>query len=211
MKALPKILLGAGGHAKVLLDVLDLNKQEVIGALTPDRQLWGGKINETPVLGGDDQIERYSPGEIELVNGIGTVGNLEKRIETFEKFKNKGFHFASAIHPSAIISKNVFMGEGVQVMAGCVIQPGCKILENTIINTSVSVDHDCHIGTNCHLAPGVTLSGQVDIGDGTYVGTNATIIQGTSMGSECFIAAGSVVVSDIEDNIKVKGVPAKSY
>ena len=211
MERPPVIVLGAGGHAKVLIDALRLTKRAVIGALTPDRQSCGKQICGFPILGGDDQIERYSPEEIELVNGIGSVADLEKRFQIFERFKRRGFHFSSIVHPSAVIAKGVFMGEGVQVMAGCVIQPDCKILENSICNTSVVVDHDCKIGAHCHLAPGVTLSGAVSVGDHTHIGTKAAVIQGITIGSNCSIAAGSVVVNDISSNTRVKGVPALAY
>jgi len=211
MEEPPVIVLGAGGHAKVLIDVLRLTKRAVIGALVPDRQLWGKEIFGIPILGGDGQLERYSAEEIELVNGIGSVGDLEKRFQIFEEFKIKGFHFSSVVHPSAVIAEGVFMGEGVQVMAGCVIQPDCKILENSICNTSVAVDHDCRIGSHCHLSPGVILSGAVLVGDHTHIGTKAAVIQGIRIGSNCSIAAGSVVVNDIRSNTKVKGVPAAVY
>lgn len=211
MGGLPVIVLGAGGHAKVLIDVLRLTRRAVIGALTPDRQSWGNEILGIPVLGGDDQLERYSAEKIELVNGIGSVGDFEQRVQIFEKFKGRGFHFSSVVHPSTVIAKEVFMGEGVQVMAGCVIQPDCKILKNSICNTSVAIDHDCQIGAHCHLSPGVTLSGGVSVGDRTHIGTKAAVIQGIKIGSNCSIAAGSVVVNDISSNTRVKGVPALAY
>jgi sugar O-acyltransferase (sialic acid O-acetyltransferase NeuD family) len=211
MEEPPVIVLGAGGHAKVLIDVLRLTKRVVIGALVPDRQSWGKEIFGIPILGGDDQLEGYSTEEIELVNGIGSVGDLEKRFQIFEEFKIKGFHFSSVIHPSAVIAESVFMSEGVQVMAGCVIQPDCKILENSICNTSVAVDHDCQIGAHCHLSPGVTLSGGVLVGDRTHIGIKAAIIQEIKIGSNCSVAAGSVVVNDVSSNTRVKGVPALAY
>jgi len=205
------LLLGAGGHAKVLIDILNSNNQKIIGILTPDSQLWGKKLKEVPILGGDDKIEQYSPEEIALVNGIGSVKDLGTRIRIFNHYKQKGFIFATLIHPMAIVAKDVFLGEGVQIMANCVVQPDCKILDNTILNTSASIDHDCHIGTHCHIAPGVTLSGNISMGNNSHIGTGAVIIQNINIGANCIIAAGSVVVQNIRNNKKVKGVPATEY
>jgi sugar O-acyltransferase (sialic acid O-acetyltransferase NeuD family) len=127
----------------------------------------------------------------------------------FEKFKGKGFTFATIVHPSAVVASDVALGEGAQIMAGAIIQPGSRIGMNTIVNTKASVDHDCLIGDHVHLSPGVTLSGDVRIYNGVHIGTGATVIQGITIGANSLVGAGSVVIADVPSEIRVLGAPAR--
>jgi UDP-perosamine 4-acetyltransferase len=202
-------VLGAGGHAKVLVDTLQACILPIMGIVDSDPPMFGTRLLNVPVLGNDDVIEKFSPTEIKLVMGIGSVGLPHKREELYKKYKLRGYCFATVIHPSAVIASDVVIGEGCQVMAGAVIQPGCHIGVNCIVNTSTSVDHDCVIGDHVHIAPGVTLSGGVSISNGVHIGTGATIIQGIKVGSCSIIAAGAVVVNNVADRETVIGIPAK--
>jgi sugar O-acyltransferase (sialic acid O-acetyltransferase NeuD family) len=205
----PVILLGAGGHARVVLDALRATGREVKGILTPESPLWGQDLSGVPILGGDDRVRDYSADDIEIVNGVGSVGDPSARIKIYRDMKKKGFSFAIVIHPSAIIPDNIFIGEGVQVMAGAVIQTGCRVGENVIVNTGVVIDHDCRIADHVHLATGVVLSGGVVIGPTTHVGTGACVVQGIKIGGSVMVAAGAIVVDDIPEGAHVRGVPAR--
>ena len=205
----PLIMIGAGGHAKVLLEALRLTGRQIKGILTLEKALWGKEVWGIPVLGNDDRIDLFNPHETELINGIGSTGNSSTRIRIFEAMSEKSFSFAKVVHPSAIISRDTFLGEGAQVMAGAIIQPGCEIGNNVIINTGAIVDHDCRIGNHVHLAPGVSISGGVTVGAGTHVGTGASVIQGIIIGEAVFVAAGSVVTHDIAKGAQVRGIPAR--
>ncbi|WP_306534960.1 acetyltransferase [Geobacter sp.] len=207
--SLPVIILGAGGHAKVLIDTLLASSTVIAGIVDPALSMHGTEILGVPVLGGDDVVNEFPPSEVQLVNGLGSVGLPVKRQQLFDRFKGMGYNFATVVHPSAVLALDVVLGEGAHVMAGAVIQPGCRIGGNSIINTHASVDHDCIIGDNVHIAPGVTLSGGVTVGDGTHVGTGATMIHGVTIGEQCLVAAGAVVVSNVDRKTTVKGVPAK--
>jgi sugar O-acyltransferase (sialic acid O-acetyltransferase NeuD family) len=207
--SIPIIILGSGGHAKVLIDVLRIRDIKVVGITSIELQDINKKLNGINVIGNDEAIFRYSPESVHLVNGIGYTGKTEKRRELFDFFKGKGYSFAGVIHPSAVVSLDVQMDEGVQVMAGAVIQTGSKIKKNTIINTKVSVDHDCVIGSHVHLAPGVTISGGVQVADDVHIGAGATIIQEIRIGKKCLIGAGSLVLNDVKDGATVFGVPAR--
>jgi len=203
----PVIIIGGGGHAKVLIETLNLLATEIVGIVDPNinqEQIYGLKV-----LRSDQEVFKYIPAKFKLINGIGSIGVTVKRREIYEFYKNKGYFFASVIHPSAIISSDVELGEGVQLMAGVIIQPGSKIGENTIVNTRVSIDHDCEIGNHVHLAPGATLSGLVKIGSGTHIGTGASIIQNISIGENSIIGAGSVVIRNVKNKVKVVGNPAR--
>jgi UDP-perosamine 4-acetyltransferase len=209
--SLPVIILGGGGHAKVLIDALRLSGIEIIGIVDSDPQKKATDVLGVPVVGNDDSVFSYLTDSIYLINGIGSVNRPAMRGELFRRFKAHGFIFASVLHPSAVIAKDVKLAEGVQVMAGAVIQVGSSIGANSIINTKASIDHDCIIGNNVHIAPGATLSGMVQIGNDAHIGTGACIIQGISIGSGSMIAAGAVVTKNVSPASKVRGVPAKEY
>jgi sugar O-acyltransferase (sialic acid O-acetyltransferase NeuD family) len=204
----PVIVLGGGGHAKVLIHTLQLLSIKILGVCAPSREKVRTELSSY-WIGDDEVINNYPIDSIWLVNGLGTIGCTKNRRDLFQKFKELGYHFASVIHPSAIIADDVTLAEGVQIMAGSVIQPGSKIGSNTIINTKTSVDHDCVIGNHTHLAPGVTICGEVHIGDEVHIGTGANVIQGIKIGSNCLVGAGSLIIKNIRDGLKVAGVPAK--
>ncbi len=205
----PIIIIGAGGHAQVLIYSLNALRREIIGILHPDASMIGQSIAGIPILGSDDKVKDYGSDVICLVNGVGSVSSMERRKDIYMKFKKKGYLFAKVIHPSAIVMDSVKLGEGSQIMAGAIIQSGCVIGDDSIINTGAIVDHDCIIGAHTHVAPGVVLSGGVHIGDMVHVGTSATVIQGVEIGDTAIIGAGAVVVRNILPGRKVVGVPAQ--
>ena len=195
------IIMGDGGHAKVLTDLLQLLARKIIGYTSTkfqkEEEFFGIKC-----LGNDSVIEDYAPEEIKLVNAIAAMPRSDTRREIGDKMRKRGYQFATLIHPSAIVAKSVIIEEGVQIMAGSVIQSGTKIGIDSIINTNASIDHDCSIGKSVHIAPGVTMSGNVTIDDYAHVGTGTSIIQGIKIGKASIIAAGSVIYSDVVENHK---------
>jgi len=205
MKAI--ILIGMGGHARVLLDTMRCLNISVLGYVAPSiADSANIKIN---YLGNDEEFfKSYSPKQVTLVNGIGSVSDTERRTEVFKRCKEKRFSFLSVVHPSAVVAQNVQLGEGCQLMAGSVIQSGVKLGENTIINTRAGVDHDCIIGSHVHVSIGSTIAGSVCVGEGAHVGAGATVIQGVQVGSKSVIGAGAVVLSDVISGNVVVGIPA---
>ncbi len=195
---LPLILLGAGGHAKVLLSLVRALSYELVGVCDPGLVEQGASHwRGLQVLGADDALERYAPDQVELVNGIGHVvaGNLRQRVH--ESACARGFRFPALVHPSAWVDETVVLEEGVQVMAGAVLQPDVVIGCCSIVNTRAGIDHDCHIAAHVHIAPGAVLCGGVTIGQSTFVGSGSTIIQGITIGESALIGAGTVVVRDV--------------
>lgn len=203
------IILGAGGHAKVLIDALKLQSVELLGIADAEPDKKGQLLLGVAVLGSDEEVMKYPVEKIQLVNGVGSVRVNLRRRKLFEYFKNAGYRFASIVHPSAIVAGNAVLSEGAQIMAGAVIQTGCHVGFNAIINTGSVVDHDCHIGDHAHIAPGATLSGGVVVGEGAHVGTGAIVIQGIRIGRNSLVAAGAVVIRDVADGATVSGVPAR--
>lgn len=207
--SLPFIILGAGGHGKVLADCLKTSGHKIVGFTDPDEKLHGIKIEGIPVLGTDQVLENYLPPKVMLVNGIGSIASTVKRQYIHKMFTSIGYEFASVIHISSIIAGSVQLKPGVQVMAGSIIQCGTLIDENSIVNTGALIDHDCVLGKHVHIGPGVVISGGVRIEDGCHIGTGACLIQGIAVGANCLIAAGSTVTRNVVQGSRVAGVPAR--
>jgi UDP-perosamine 4-acetyltransferase len=206
---LPVIILGAGGHSKVLIDALRLRSVEILGIVDVDPNKKGLELMGVPIIGNDEELMKYPPQKIRLVNGIGSVRVRSSRRQLFKKYKCNGYQFEKVIHPSAIIGNKVILSEGVQIMAGVVIQAESQIGVNSIINTGSLVDHDCQIGCHVHISPGVVLSGGVVVEDNAHIGTGAIIIQGMRVGANSLVAAGAVVTRDVLSGITVVGLPAR--
>lgn len=206
---LPVLVIGAGGHGKVIADALLMSGNIVLGFLEANLDLHGRIIDDVKVLGGDDLLSGYPPETINLANGIGSTVSTAARQTVYERLKRGGYRFETICHPAAVIARSAQISSGVQIMAGVVLQPGVIISENTIINTGAIVDHDCIIGKHCHIAPGAVLSGDVHVGDGSHIGTGASIIQGVEIGVGSLVAAGAVVIQNVPPNGRVAGVPAR--
>lgn len=205
----PIIILGAGGHAKVLIDALQRQSANILGITDSAPELHGKDVMGIPIIGDDDSILQYGGNDIMLVNGMGKVNFSNKRMQIYHTFKERGYIFTTVIHPSAVISSRAYLSEGVHVMAGAVIQTLATIGVNTIINTRASVDHECIIGDHVHIAPGATISGGVKIGDNALIGVGVTIIQGIHIGASGIVGAGAVVTEDVREGVTVMGIPAK--
>lgn len=203
------LVVGAGGHAKVLIDALRLQHVDIIGATDEDPEKHESSLLGVPILGGDEVVRRYPPKTVVLVNGIGSTGVTGRRRDVYCRFKASGYGFTTVVHPAATVADDVSLGDGTQIMAGAVIQVGTRIGCNCIVNTQASVDHDCRIGDHVHIAPGATLSGGVHVGDGVHVGSGAVIIQGIAIGAGCVIGAGAAVIREVGDGSLVRGVPAE--
>lgn len=198
----PVIVLGAGGHAKVVIDSLRALGHEIIGIVDPYKEKFC-EYYGLKVLGDDQSILNYKSNEVVLANGIGSIPGNNLRHKIINMMNKKGYEFIKFIHPLAIVASDLNIGAGVQIMSGVIIQPGVKIGNNSIINTGVVIDHDCIIHKDCHLAPGVTLSGNVVVNSKTHIGTGTSIIQNVNIGHDCEIAAGSVIFKDIPNNTKI--------
>ena len=204
------VVIGAGGHARVLIDALLACGIPVYAIAETDSKLIGQSVLGVRIQSEMEAL-RSSDGILRLVNGIGSVGSLRARRSIFERFKSQGHTFLQVIHPSALIGSNVELQEGVQVMAGAVLQAGTRVMENSIINTGAIIDHDCLIGKHVHVAPGVVVSGGVQIGEDCHVGTGAVLVQQVVIGRASLVAAGACVVNNVAEDSRVKGVPAKEF
>ncbi len=198
------ILVGAGGHGKVVLDSLTYSDQyQVIGAT--DILAESNQFDVVKMLGDDSVIEKWLPDQIYLANGIGFLPKQNQRKNIYQRFKQQTYSFITIAHPTAIISTSAQLHEGVQVFAGSIIQAVAEIGENSIINSGVIIEHDVKIGAHAHVAPGAIICGGVNIGEGVFVGAGARIIQGINIGKGSIIAAGAIVTRNVEDGEIVIG------
>lgn len=196
----PIIILGGGGHAKVLIDILRRLNCRLVGIVDPNQSV-GSVLHGLNVLGADNAVFNYLAAEVELINGVGSLPKDKGlRVSLFHTFNDKGYRFKTLVDPTAFIAADVELSDGTQVMAGVIIQAGTKIAENTIVNSGAIVEHDCRIGKHVHIAPGAVLSGTVEVGDYVHIGTGAKIIQNINIGAGSIIGAGSVVTQDIACN-----------
>ncbi|BHH82678.1 acetyltransferase [Desulforhopalus sp. 52FAK] len=195
----PIIILGAGGHAQVLVEALRCMGLEMIGVVTPDLPV-GFSFADMTVLGDDNVVFDHLAEDIYLVNGVGSLPYQDIRWRLSEQFRREKYKFVNVTHPTAIVASDVRLDEGVQVMAGVILQSGAKVGCDSIVNTKVSIDHNSVVGKCCHLAPGVTVSGDVTIGDYCHVGPGSCVIQGVTIGDGTVIGAGSVVYEDVPCN-----------
>ncbi|MDD4956006.1 MAG: acetyltransferase [Candidatus Omnitrophica bacterium] len=194
------ILIGAGGHCKVIVDAIKLGKEFDIYGITDAKLPAKTKILGAPVLGKDEILpDIFRKGIKYAFISVGSVKDCSVRKAIDKELKKIGFKLAVIIHPGAIIAKDSEIGEGAFVAAGAVINPGSKIGRNAIINTSASIDHDCEIGDFVHVAPGATLSGGIKVGSETHIGTGANIIQYLKIGKQCLVKAGALLTSNLAD------------
>lgn len=209
--SLPLVILGAGGHAKVLLSLAQASGLNVFGVCDPELAQQGSdQWRGVRVLGGDEALDAMDPASVGLINGIGQLVGSTGRRKIFERFKAKGFRFPALVHPAAWVDVSAVLNEGVQVMAGAVIQADATVGSNSIINTGASLDHDCYLGVHVHVAPGATLCGNVRVQDRAFIASGATVIQGLTVGEESVVGAGAVLVRDLAARLTLIGPAARN-
>lgn len=203
------LILGAGGHARVIADALLASGRRVRGFIDADPAKRGTMLLGLPVLGGDEVLNDARPSDVDLVNGIGSAGVMDARFRVYETAKRRGFQFATVVHPDATIAASASLLAGAQVLAQAVVQPLAVIGENSIVNTGAIVEHDVTIGSHVHVSPRCVLAGEVRVGNLVHIGVGAVVIQRVKVGAGSFVAAGAVVVADVPEGARVMGVPAR--
>lgn len=199
------VILGGGGHAKVVIESLRASGLRVAAIVDADptpRTVLG-----VPVVGDDLALPGLrGQGLSELFVAI---GDNRLRQKLGRKAREQGFVLVNAIHPSAIVSPTAQIGEGVAIMAGVAINADSWVGDLTIVNTGAVVDHDCRLGAACHLGPASALAGGVIVGERAFLGVGARAIPGVAIGADTIVGAGGVVVRDLPDGVLAVGVPAK--
>lgn len=198
------LLVGAGGHAKVLAEVIEsMPGITIAGFVSTDEH---DVVYGYPYLGTDDALPAlYASG---ITSALLCIGNNRRRKLVARKLREHSFLLVNAISPAACISKYAHVGTGVAVLPGAVVNSDARLGDAVIVNTNASVDHGCVLGNYVHVGPGATLAGNVTLGEGAFLGAGSTVIPGVSIGAWTVVGAGAVVISDLPAAVLAVGVPA---
>ncbi len=199
----PVAVIGAGGHAKVVIATLQAAGFAVTAVFDDASAKWGSELLGVPVRG--------AVAELAGLDGVALViaiGDNAARAKMAARL-GEGRPWVSVVHPGALVHPSVKLGPGTVVFAGAVVQPDTRIGAHAIVNTGASVDHDCRIGDFAHLAPGVRLAGGVEVGDGALLGIGSVVKPSLVVGAWTTVGAGGAVVNDLPGGITAAGVPAK--
>ena len=205
------VIIGAGGHAKVVADIILKRKQllgdkvNIIGFLDDNlEKIQYDTIFGIPILGGTNLVEKFKCKNYEYIIAVGNNFLRRKIVDMHSDVK-----YYTAIHPESIIGNEVQIGEGTVVMANTVINSYTKVGKHCILNTSCVIEHDNFIESYVHISPNATLCGNVSINRYSWIGAGATIIQNKKIGEKVIVGAGSVVTRDVKDNYTVIGNPER--
>jgi len=205
------VVIGGGGHAKVVISILrKLNRYAILGYT--DRKDHGAVLG-VPFLGSDRELNALAAGgkTLAAVLGVGQVGLGEARCELWTKLRSEllSLSLPPIVSPDAIVNEEVSLGEGAVVMDGAVINDGTRIGRGAIVNTNSTIEHDVTLADWVHVAPGATISGGVTIGRFSMIGAGATVIEGINIEVGCMVGAGAVVVCDLTEPGVYVGSPAR--
>jgi acetyltransferase EpsM len=201
---LPIVIFGCGGHGRVVADTLKVARGPVAGFL--DDRPPAAFVREIPLLGGRGCLEE--PGFLKNYDILIALGEARLRRQLATLVLDRGGHLAKAIHPSAVIASDVFIGEGTVIMAGAVINTGSRIGRFAIVNTGATVDHDNVIEDGVHISPGCHLAGNVICRADAFIGTGASVIPRIQIGARAIVGAGATVISNVPSDVLAAGCPA---
>ncbi len=193
------LLIGAGGHARVLREALRVMGHEVAAVVATD-----GEIDGVERLADDAAAFARWPRGCEAALGIGGRPSREDtgtrvRQAVFEAYRNRGFGFPAVVGAGVILADGIERTAGLQLMAGVIVQPGARFGLNVLVNTGAQIDHDAEIADHAVIAPGAILCGGVRIGAASWIGAGAVVLEGRKVGAGALVAAGAVVSRDIPD------------
>ncbi len=202
------VLLGGGGHAKVVLEAIMLvDAAAVRTILDADTERWGKRVGGVEIAGGDELLPKLRDKVTHFMVSLGGIGG-DRRALLFELGLRNGLVPLTVVHPRAYVSVGASIGPGTFVAAGAIVGPGVRVGHNVVINTASVIDHDCKVGNNAHIAPTSCLGGAVTVGENAHIGSGAVILEGRNVGAHAVVAAGAVVIKDIRASTTVAGVPA---
>lgn len=206
------VIVGAGGHARVVADIIALNKiYDLAGATDAKPAGCAAKNSGLPILGTDEILPKLpSQGVRYAALGLGSTKDNAPRLALWRKLLELGFELPSLIHPHAVVAAAVRVGRGSQIMAGAVVNAGAAIAEAVVVNTGAVVEHDCVISAGAFVGPRAALGGGVFLGEGAFVGMGACVLPGVKIGSAAVVGAGAVVLDDVPERRTVVGIPAEA-
>ncbi|MDB3979055.1 acetyltransferase [Pseudomonadales bacterium] len=194
------LLIGAGGHASVLLEMLNMQNFNVLGYVSPlpadNKELF----ESLEWFKNDNDIFQFDKSKTKLLNGVGSMPWNSRRSDLYRRYRGLGYEFLTLISTESSVSIYASLEEGVQIMRGAIIQTGVSVGCNSIVNTGAIIDHNSRIGRDNHVAPGVTISGEVTSKENVHFGTGSSVIQSISIGENVVVGAGASITKDLERN-----------
>lgn len=202
------LIVGAGGHGKVVLDILRAAKDhKPVGFIDSDPGLKDTRVGGLPVFGSSNIVRKLRQQKIG--HAIVAIGDNRTRRRYMALLAEHDFELVNAIHPFSSVSKTASLGRNVVVAAGAIVGPESQIADGVIVNTGAIVDHECIVEEGVHLCPGSRLAGRVRVGSNAFVGLGANVIQCLSIGESAIVGAGAAVIGDVPPFATVVGVPAR--
>jgi sugar O-acyltransferase (sialic acid O-acetyltransferase NeuD family) len=203
------LILGAGGHGRVVLDILlQAARYRVIGYLDNNRAMVGRRVDGLPVYGPVDELQQFAH-ELDIQGVIIAIGDNGTRRGLARQVDAAGIPLVNAVHPAATLASTVTVGRNDVICAGAVVCDRCQIGDSVILNTGCVVDYQTMIGEGTHVCPGVRIGGRVKVEPGAFIGIGATVVPKVTIGCESVTGAGAVVIADVPAMATVVGVPAR--
>ena len=200
------VIVGGGGHAAIVIDVIRaLHAFRIVGLLD-DALAVGDDVSGVPVLGPVSELAALRErGVVLAVNAIAGLRDRSVRETVWNRITDAGFGLPTLVHPSAVIEASATIAEGAHILAGAYVGARAHVSEDAIVNAHAVVSHDCRIGEHAHIAPSATLAGEVVVGRNALVGMGATVFLGVDIGQEATVGNGGTVMADVPDRGNVRG------
>ena len=203
----PLVILGAGGHGRVVLDTALAAGWTLSGFIDGTKSI-GEHVNNLPVIGGDRLLD--DPSFLIQHLFVVAIGDQQARRRLSLDICDKGGQLATMQHPACVVSASALIGDGTVMIAGAIVNANARVGRFCILNTGCTVDHDCELGDGVQICPGAHLAGRVGCADDVFVGTGAAIIPGISIGAGATVGAGAVVIRNVAPGEFVAGNPART-
>lgn len=201
------LLIGAGGHARSCIEVIERGGEYVIGGLLGASGEVGRDVLGYKIIGTDEDLESFARQFDFALIAVGQIKTPRARLRIAEELTKAGVRSPLVISPAAVVSAHATIGAGTIVMHGAIVNAGAAVGAHCIINSRALVEHDAVIGDNCHISTGAIVNGGAKIGNATFVGSGSIVKEGASIGSRSVIAMGAHVVEDVPDGSTVKRAP----
>jgi len=205
MSAMHLLLIGAGGHAKACIDVIEAQGRYQLQGLIGLPQEVGARLLGYPVVCADIDLPAMRTANPHALVGIGQIADSAPRLNAFTRLRSIGFDMATVISPHAYVSRHAQIGPGTIVMHGAIVNAGARIGTNCIINTHAVIEHDVRIGNHCHVSTNAVINGAVQVGDGCFIGSASALKEGIKVGEGALIAMGVTVRRDISAGRRYMG------
>jgi sugar O-acyltransferase (sialic acid O-acetyltransferase NeuD family) len=203
------ILIGAGGHARSCIDVIEQEAKFKITGLVGLESELGSQVNGYEVISIDEGLSNLVGKAQFAFIALGQISSPDTRVNLFQRASKAGFELARVVSPSAYVSPSAQIGKGTIVMHGAIINAGVKVGSNCIINSRALLEHDTQVSDNCHISTGAILNGGVLVEEGCFIGSGSVIKEGISIGERSIVGMGSVLRSDLNDNSRFPGESLK--